>query len=121
MRTNSHVQKFEDIVSKCGCTGMNNTRYILAHRDMHMGNMLYDRASRKITAILDWELAAILPYQLWNPGNFLHDLKSNPAKRKDTLSCKDVFIRICQERGNGLLVEEQFKTVTHENVQKAID
>lgn len=49
---------------------INDTRYILAHRDLHFGQLLIDPDTANITAILDWEFAAIIPAPLWQ-GSFL--------------------------------------------------
>lgn len=69
---------------------MNTTRYILAHRDLHFGNILYDSDTSKITAILGWEFAAGVPAPLWDPRKaFLwnghpNDPDSNAKQRKIT-------------------------------------
>lgn len=61
--------------------------------------MMYGRSSGKIAAILDRALAAVVPYQLWNPENFLHDTKSHPSiPSRAEESCVGMFERICGER-----------------------
>ncbi|KAA8915938.1 hypothetical protein TRICI_001952 [Trichomonascus ciferrii] len=42
-----------------------------AHRDLHLGNMLFDKETNQITAVLDWELAGFFSDDDWEPGNTL--------------------------------------------------
>lgn len=51
-------------------SSINDVRYILAHRDLHFGQLLIDPDTADITAVLDWEFAAIVPAPLWQ-GSFL--------------------------------------------------
>lgn len=44
---------------------INDTIYVLAHRDLHFGNMLLDPDTARITAILDWEFAGAVAFPLW--------------------------------------------------------
>jgi Ser/Thr protein kinase RdoA (MazF antagonist) len=46
----------------------------LAHRDLHFGNLLYDRETNKISGILDWELAGYFVADNWEPGNTLYPI-----------------------------------------------
>lgn len=46
-----------------------------AHRDLHFGNILFDRQTNKITAVLDWELAGFFSNDNWEPGNTLAPIR----------------------------------------------
>ncbi|KAK6536245.1 hypothetical protein TWF281_000488 [Arthrobotrys megalospora] len=52
----------------------------LAHRDLVLGNLLWDRESQRITGILDWEFAGMYPLSDWNPGNTLWTTKQQKKK-----------------------------------------
>ncbi|KAL9023073.1 MAG: hypothetical protein Q9180_008408, partial [Flavoplaca navasiana] len=43
-------------------TELNTTKLRLAHKDLHWANILYNKKSSKITAVLDWEFSAIMPF-----------------------------------------------------------
>ncbi|KAF4432570.1 hypothetical protein FACUT_8333 [Fusarium acutatum] len=46
---------------------LNNVKLRLAHKDLHFANMIFDPSSGRITSILDWEFAGVVPYPQWNP------------------------------------------------------
>ncbi|OTA64003.1 hypothetical protein K449DRAFT_463937 [Hypoxylon sp. EC38] len=48
-------------------TELNRTKLVLAHKDLHFANVMYDRGTGRITAILDWGFSCIVPCQQWNP------------------------------------------------------
>ncbi|KAF3091167.1 hypothetical protein TWF102_007673 [Orbilia oligospora] len=60
---------------------IHNAKPFLAHRDLVLGNLLWDRKIQKITGILDWEFAGMYPLADWNPGNTLWTTKQQ--KKKD--------------------------------------
>ncbi|KAK4503681.1 hypothetical protein PRZ48_004596 [Zasmidium cellare] len=54
---------------------LNDTKLCLAHRDLHMGNIMYDVEEHKITGILDWEFSVVMPLQQGDLSRaFMHDL-----------------------------------------------
>lgn len=118
-------ESIEEVI--VGNPEMNETRYVLAHRDLHLGNFLFDVQTQKITSVLDWELAAVLPYQLWNPGNFLWNpcvdaptrfLKNGSDEENESLY--EIFERLCKEGKLLLLDDAKFKEVKHQKIQRAV-
>ena len=43
---------------------LSNVKLWLAHKVLHLANMLYDPTARNITAILDWKFAGVVPVTL---------------------------------------------------------
>lgn len=71
---------------------LNDTRYILTQKDLHFGNVICDPTTARITAILDWEFAAVLPLPLWNPGNcFLWNSRNTQERIAEQKRFKKVF------------------------------
>ncbi|KLO13422.1 kinase-like protein [Schizopora paradoxa] len=58
---------------------LNEVPLVLAHRDLHFGNVLIDPVTYKVTGILDWEFAQAVPLPMWNtPGRpFLWNTRSD--------------------------------------------
>lgn len=95
------------------------TTYILAHRDLHFGNILYDPETSQITAILGWEFAAVVPAPLWDPRKaFLWSGRTN-----DPDSCakqiilsrifNQVVTRVISSLGPRSCPEKQFLSLTN--------
>ncbi|ENH70852.1 hypothetical protein FOC1_g10003305 [Fusarium oxysporum f. sp. cubense race 1] len=42
---------------------LNNVKLHLAHKDLHFANMMFDPLPGKITGILDWKFAGVVPYE----------------------------------------------------------
>ncbi|KAI1090217.1 kinase-like domain-containing protein [Rostrohypoxylon terebratum] len=86
---------------------LNKTRLVLAHKDLHFGNIMYDRKSSKITGILDWEFSGVVPAPKWNPRKaFLWNCDNsdnNKAKKERLLG---EFMRRCKDRGVKPLPDE---------------
>lgn len=85
-----------------------SSRYVLAHRDFHFGNIMFDIDRQEITAIIDWELAAILPYQLWNPGNFLWTGGNTTKAEEDKAGFIALFENLCRKRQVDYLLDTSF-------------
>ncbi|KAK9772047.1 putative Aminoglycoside phosphotransferase domain-containing protein [Seiridium cardinale] len=92
---------------------LDGTRYILTHKDLHFGNIMCDPRTLQITAVLDWEFAAVLPLPLWSPGGgFLWSAKDESQEsllERDRLF-QDIFTTLCGERDPGLLSDFNVKT-----------
>lgn len=77
------LKQFLDVINQPQhADRINDTRYILAHRDLHFGQLLVDPTSFDITAVLDWEFAGVVPVPLWR-GSFLWRGFTNTANNKN--------------------------------------
>ncbi|KAI5926459.1 kinase-like domain-containing protein [Camillea tinctor] len=83
---------------------LNDTKYILTHRDLHFGNIMCNPDTTQITAVIDWEFAAVLPLPLWSPGGgFLWNGQNSPAGLAERRRLYTVFEKLCGERYPALL------------------
>ncbi|KAI0881239.1 kinase-like domain-containing protein [Annulohypoxylon maeteangense] len=86
---------------------LNKTRFILAHKDLHFGNIMYDRKSGKITSILDWGFAGVVPAPKWNPRKaFLWDCDSSEKGKAARDLLMQRFMQRCEARGVKPLPDE---------------
>jgi hypothetical protein len=105
-------------------TELNKTKYILTHKDLHFGNIMCDPVTLQITAVLDWEFAAVLPLPLWSPGGgFLWSAKDGPEAlaERDRLF-NGIFTKLCQQRDPALLSDfEVKKQMPHSAIAKVLN
>ncbi|PYH90749.1 APH-domain-containing protein [Aspergillus ellipticus CBS 707.79] len=88
---------------------LNTTPIYLAHKDLHFANILYDTATDRITAILDWEFAGTVPYPQWDPVRaFLWNAKPGKESFDEKYRLRDRFWELCHENGKGFLAETAF-------------
>ncbi|MCJ1357351.1 MAG: hypothetical protein MMC33_007347 [Icmadophila ericetorum] len=80
---------------------LNKTRIVLTHRDLHMGNIMYDWATSRITGVLDWEFGGCVPLPLWNKKlpffwntDHTHPVESTATKMRWV----QMFCDRCKER-----------------------
>ncbi|MDI1493422.1 MAG: hypothetical protein OHK93_005211 [Ramalina farinacea] len=96
-------------------TELNATKLRLAHKDLHWANLLYDRASNKITAVLDWEFSTISPFQQWDPQRaFLWNGQSGKASLAEKDRLRRQFSERCHARGVTLLQDAAFASPLQE-------
>jgi aminoglycoside phosphotransferase (APT) family kinase protein len=98
---------------------LTTSRFVLTHRDLHFGNIMYDVDQQKITGIIDWELAAILPYQLWNPGNFLWTGGEGIEADEEKARYYADFERLCRQRNVEYLLDTAFASKDQQMMQEA--
>ncbi|CAN6651172.1 hypothetical protein TRVA0_025S00276 [Trichomonascus vanleenenianus] len=44
---------------------LNSKRLVLAHQDLHLGNLMYDVKAKQLSGIIDWEFSGIAPIDQW--------------------------------------------------------
>ncbi|PYH43505.1 phosphotransferase family protein [Aspergillus saccharolyticus JOP 1030-1] len=82
--------------------------FYLAHKDLHFANILYDPATDRITAILDWEFAGTVPYPQWDPVRaFLWNAQPGQASFEEKYRLRDRFWQLCREHGGAAAVLAQ--------------
>lgn len=94
-------------------------RYVLSHRDLHFGNIMYDTAQQSVTGIIDWELAAVLPYPIWNPGNFCWTGGTGEEADADKLEFLTIFERLCRAKQKEYLIDVSFASRDQQLMQEA--
>ncbi|KAB8346013.1 hypothetical protein FH972_023065 [Carpinus fangiana] len=101
---------------------LNKTRYILAHKDLHFGNVMCDPETGMITAVLDWEFSAVVPIQLWNrPSAFLWNCDRNwPLSKSEQDIWMKVFSDECDARSVPI-IEEARASPLQEAMQDVVD
>ncbi|KAF9879556.1 hypothetical protein CkaCkLH20_03099 [Colletotrichum karsti] len=82
---------------------LEDTEYVLAHRDLHLANVMVDGAGT-VTGVLDWEFGGVVPGPRWDPPNaFLYPWgggEGDEAKReRDRM--RGWAREICRSRGLG--------------------
>ncbi|KAM0247757.1 hypothetical protein ACHAQJ_009718 [Trichoderma viride] len=115
------LDAFIDILSRY--PELNNTRYILAHKDLHLANVMYDEMSGCITGILDWEFSGIVPAPRWNPVKaFLWNGQYAPEAMEERNRISKLFEKRCAARGLISLVEEtNHSSAIQEAMQSAVN
>lgn len=101
---------------------LNNTKYVMAHKDLHFANIMCDPSDMSITAILDWEFSGVVPASRWNPVRaFLWNGKRGEEARAEKLRLEEMFGTICAEKGAANLLEDMKPNESQERMQTAIN
>lgn len=101
---------------------LNNVKLRLAHKDLHFANMMFDSLPGKITGILDWEFAGVVPYPQWNPrSSFLWNGTDTPESLDEEYRLLEVFKQRCKKEGCKLLEETGYTSPLQEDMQRAVD
>lgn len=77
---------------------LNNTKYMLSQMDMHFGNIMFEPSTGRITSILDWEFAEVVP-AFRQHGGFLWKGQEEGDWEAERIHMKGIFADICTERG----------------------
>ncbi|SCO89976.1 uncharacterized protein FRV6_14104 [Fusarium oxysporum] len=101
---------------------LNNVKLRLAHKDLHFANMMFDSLPGKITGILDWKFAGVVPYPQWNPrSSFLWNGIDTPESLDEEYRLLEVFKQRCKEKGCKLFGETEYTSSLQEDMQRAVD
>ncbi|KAF5261614.1 hypothetical protein FOXYS1_7688 [Fusarium oxysporum] len=101
---------------------LNNVKLRLAHKDLHFANMMFDSLPGKITGILDWKFAGVVPYPQWNPrSSFLWNGIDTPESLDEEYRLLEVFKQRCKEKGCKLFWETEYTSSLQEDMQRAVD
>lgn len=101
---------------------LNKVALRLVHKDLHLANLLFDPASGRVTAVLDWEFSGVVPFTKWNPRRSLlwngrDDDKSSDEKQR----LLALFTQRCEERGVTFLEDSKYASPIQESMQKVAD
>jgi hypothetical protein len=103
-------------------TELNNVKLRLAHKDLHFANILFDRESNKITAILDWEFSGVVPFTKWNPSRaFLWNGQDGLDSLDEKKRLLKIFEERCKERNVTILKDAEFASSLQKAMQTAAD
>lgn len=76
-----------------------DTAMVLAHKDLHFGNVMAS-PDGDVTAILDWEFAAVVPVTRWDPVHaFLWNCRYTQEGHDEKYRMRAVFERELERRG----------------------
>ncbi|KAL2026213.1 hypothetical protein VTO58DRAFT_103397 [Aureobasidium pullulans] len=100
---------------------LNNIPLRLAHKDLHFANILIDPSTARITSIIDWEFAGVVPFTRWNPSRaFLWNAQDSPTSRDEKTALMERYKQKARGRGLGYLVDDaEFTSEEQENMQTA--
>ncbi|EQB51638.1 hypothetical protein CGLO_08797 [Colletotrichum gloeosporioides Cg-14] len=98
---------------------MGDTVYVLAHRDLHLANVMVDEANGTVTGVLDWEFGGVVPGPRWDPPNaFLYPWGGEGKEaRRERDRMRGWAREVCRERGIG---ENVVDGVKHTEVQERV-
>jgi aminoglycoside phosphotransferase (APT) family kinase protein len=91
----------------------------LAHKDLHFANILVDPAAARITSIIDWEFAGVVPFTRWNPSRaFLWNAQDSETSKAEKMSLMERYEMKARNRGLRYLVDDsKFTSKEQEDMQ----
>ncbi|KAF4503316.1 hypothetical protein FAGAP_470 [Fusarium agapanthi] len=101
---------------------LNEVKLRFTHKDLHFANMIFDPDSGKVTGILDWEFAGVVPYPQWNPrSSFLWNRIDTSESLDKKYKLLEVFKQRCKDKGCRLFEETEYTSSRQESMQRAVD
>lgn len=83
---------------------LNDMKLVLAHKDLHFANIMFEPVSAKITSILDWEFAGVVPASRWDPARaFLWNGTYSDESKAEKERLMSVFAKVCKEKAVSVL------------------
>jgi hypothetical protein len=98
---------------------LDNIPLRLAHKDLHFANILVDSATARMTSIIDWEFAGVVPFTRWNPSRaFLWNAQDNDTSMGEKTAWMEKYEKNARDRGLGHLIDDaKFASKEQENMQ----
>lgn len=94
----------------------------LAHKDLHMANLIFDPTTGKITAVLDWEFSGVVPFTKWNPRrSFLWNGREDDISLDEKQRLMGLITQRCRERRITFLEDANYASPLQESIQMAAD
>lgn len=101
---------------------LNSTKLRLAHKDLHWANLLYDKKSSRISAVLDWEFSGVVQFQQWDPRRaFLWTGQKGEEGIREKSQLQDLFAERCKNKGMVLLDDAAYTSRMQEAMQSVVD
>lgn len=101
---------------------LNRVALRLAHKDLHLANIMFEPASGDVTAVLDWEFSGVVPFPKWNPQrSFLWNGRDDEAAAEEKQRLLRLFEVRCAERKVSLMEDACFASPLQESMQTVAD
>lgn len=98
---------------------LDNVPLRLAHKDLHFANILVDPTTARISSIIDWEFAGVVPFTRWNPSRaFLWNAQDNDTSMAEKRSLMERYEKKARNGRLGYLIDDaKFTSKEQEDMQ----
>ncbi|KAH8900132.1 kinase-like protein [Thozetella sp. PMI_491] len=116
------IQSFAERLTTVYREELDKVSYVLGHKDLHFANIMCDPATMRITGILDWEFASVVPAPRWNPVKaFLWNTQNNEDSKPEKERLYTIFEDICRSRDAEWLLEQVKMTPRQEAMSTGVN